>query len=127
MGSPPMNLIHARRAAGAVAFDGGAVAVPDALGQGPVVLGVRPEHVHVRGSAWSPPEPDGAAFDAQIDAVEIVGDQQILLLRAGATMACRVEPAFPARAGDRVHAWIDPRRVHLFDSATGSALWHARH
>jgi hypothetical protein len=42
----------------------------------------------------------------------------------GRRLIARVEPSFPAMRGDRVRAWLNPDRLHLFDPETGAAIRH---
>jgi ABC-type sugar transport system ATPase subunit len=113
IGSPPMNLIPGGLGRGGVIR--GAAA--------PVILGVRPEHVHIAGSRWAGRTGSEETFEAVVEVVESVGDQTLLDLEAsGDRLIARVEPSFPAVRGDRVRAWLDPAHLHLFDAATGEAL-----
>ncbi len=134
IGSPPMNLLPVRQVGRDLVWDGGVAGAPDAprVPGERATLGVRPEHVHVAGSAWAPADttepagPDDRMIDAVVDVVEAVGDQTILFLNAGsAILAARVEPSFPARSGDALRIRLDPRHLHLFDPDSGDALWHA--
>jgi ABC-type sugar transport system ATPase subunit len=100
LGTPPMNLLRRERE----------------------VVGVRPEHVHVGGSRWAPPEPPAGALEAIVELVEPAGDHTLLRLHAGdETLVARVEPGFAAAPGDRRRAWFADGAQQRFDAATGRA------
>jgi len=126
MGNPPMNLGEARRAGeGTLAWGSVTVAVNNIPAGERFVLGVRPEHVHIEGSRWSGTSRADGTFGALVDVVESIGDQILLELDAGGRrLIARVEPSFPAMRGDRVRAWLNPDRLHLFDPETGAAIRH---
>jgi len=127
LGNPPMNLPPVSCDGNVARWNGGEAAVAGAPAADAVTLGVRPEHVHIDGSRWAPPIPAGVpAFDATVDLIESAGDQNLIFLIAGdASLVARVEPALRPAPGARVRAWLDPSRLHIFDPATGAALWHA--
>ncbi|MGH6923524.1 MAG: ABC transporter ATP-binding protein [Propylenella sp.] len=126
MGNPPMNLAEAGRAGDrTLAWGAVTIAVNDLPAGERFVLGVRPEHVHIEGSRWSGTTRAEGTFDALVDVVESIGDQILLELDAGGRrLIARVEPSFPAMRGDRVRAWLNPDRLHLFDPETGAAIRH---
>jgi multiple sugar transport system ATP-binding protein len=130
IGSPPMNLVPVRRRLnGSLEWGNGSSIVPAPPGlpavSGELVLGVRPEHVHVEGSRWSDGARRGEMFPATVDVVESAGDQVfIAMVATGQTLVARVEPTFLPPPGSAVTAWFDPDRLHVFDPATGSALAH---
>ncbi|HUR40519.1 MAG TPA: TOBE domain-containing protein, partial [Verrucomicrobiae bacterium] len=88
-----------------------------------LMLGVRAEHVHLRGSRWAIAHAEAAALRARIERIEPAGDQSFLWLdAAGAPLVARVEPDFAARPGDAVELALDPGGLHLFDAASGERL-----
>ncbi|HYH28472.1 MAG TPA: ABC transporter ATP-binding protein [Actinomycetota bacterium] len=122
VGTPPMNVVGASASDGSLRAGGVDIAGSDAPGSD-VLIGVRPEHVHVRGSRWSAQAPEGPAFAATLSVVEPAGDQTLLVLETAAgPLTARVEPAFAARTGDVLEVWLDPQRIHLFDPSTQRAL-----
>lgn len=122
LGTPPMNILRARVQDGAIFVDDARVAPSDG-GSGDVVMGIRPEHVHVRGSRWSTNLPEGDVFPATVELVESAGDQVYLTLQAApGTVVARVEPSLRPSPGASVDIWFDPGRVHLFDPETERAL-----
>ena len=123
IGSPRMNTIPARIAtvmggAARVELPGGTtVRVPlngDSLPPGPVVLGIRPEHVTLA---------EGGA-PGRVTLAEHLGAETILHVDvAGATLLARTDGRAPQRIGDAVGLTLDPRWCHLFEPA-GPALIH---
>ena len=122
IGSPPMNVFPAAVQDGAVVADPIGVAAA-AAPPGPVLAGVRPEHVHVRGSRWSAHAEPGPVFPATVDLLESVGDQSFVTLMAGTHKLCaRVEPSFDPSLGESLEVWLDAGKIHLFDPSSGRAL-----
>ncbi len=124
IGSPPMNLLPAivRIVDGepwAEVAEAGRVRLgahaPAGISDGrPVVLGVRPEHLHVG---------DGQ-LAATVGAVEWLGhERHIVLEMPGGTMTVRepTEGAAPT-AGAAVAITAEPDEVHLFDLASGERI-----
>jgi multiple sugar transport system ATP-binding protein len=121
IGSPQMNILPAAVEKGAVIA--GPIAVRSRAPSGPVLAGVRPEHVHVRGSRWSEHVEPGLTFPATVDFFESVGDQAFVTVVAGEhTICARVEPSFQAAPGDELVVWLDAPRLHLFDPSSGRSL-----
>src|SRR5205823_4086579 len=97
-----------------------------------VVVGLRPEAVHL--SLQQPPA-ESPACQAEVYAVEPLGDENIVDLRIGAAhgetllqggdaaaLRARTAPAVRPRVGDKV--WITPvaADVHVFDPQTEEAI-----
>jgi multiple sugar transport system ATP-binding protein len=97
-----------------------------------VVIGLRPESVHL-----SLQQPSGAvaAFQAEVYAVEPLGDENIVDLRIAAlsgsppgqgagpgALRARTAPAFRPRVGDKVWVTPDVAEVHVFDPSTEEAI-----
>jgi multiple sugar transport system ATP-binding protein len=122
LGTPPMNILPVRMQDGAI-WAAGVRLAPAGNGSGEMVLGVRPEHVHVRGSRWSANVPQENAFPATAELVESAGDQVFLTLEgAPGTIVARVEPSLRPSPGTRFEVWLDPSRIHLFDPETERSL-----
>ncbi|MEQ8586871.1 MAG: sn-glycerol-3-phosphate ABC transporter ATP-binding protein UgpC [Thalassobaculaceae bacterium] len=125
IGSPAMNLLPARIEGGAVVLDDASqptriegIGKSDA-GDGPVILGIRPEHFDlVEDGAGG-----GIGFDVEV--VEDLGDTCVLHgVLAGApqaTVRVPAEIALPSR-GDRLTVVPGTRRCHLFDRDTGQRM-----
>ncbi len=130
IGSPRMNAIPARVAtmvggAARLELPGGAVShVPlggARLAPGPVVLGIRPEHVAVDDAASL-----GEGMAGTVALAEHLGAETILHVEVAPDLAvvARADGRAPQRIGDRVTLFLDPRFCHLFDPA-GPALLNA--
>ena len=126
IGEPSMNFFECRVDAASSRLDG-PIAYPatdslvraarDAAG-GRVVLGIRPESVTLGG--------DTATFEGRVDLIEPVGERSLLYvsLRDGPTVTASVPGDVAVAETDRLTIGIPPRRVHLFDADTGTALRH---
>ena len=122
LGAPAMAFIDGELD-GEGRFRGGAIDVAPAAGAarpgrgpgaGPVVLGVRPEHVEIRA--------DGA-LQAEVTLVEPMGNHQVVWLRSGAhTLGALVHDTRTFAPGERVGFAIDAARVSLFDPQDGRRL-----
>ncbi|RMI03681.1 ABC transporter ATP-binding protein [Cellulomonas triticagri] len=126
LGEPEINLLPAEVSAGTLTAPGvttprGWLPPGTAAATGPVVLGVRPEHVHLGG-------PDGgsdgdARLPAEVALVERRGDDAYVTLRADTTrLVAKVPADTPLRVGDAATARFAATRVHAFDATTGAAL-----
>ncbi len=149
IGSPAMNFfpgeVRADDAGGALRFRaaGGAfdVALPASFAHAldrrgaerPVILGIRPEHVHLADGAAAAvapnvgvgtPSGDGRVFRARIESSEPLGSETFLF-------ACAGDHEFTARGaggsggpqpGRDALLAIDAEHVHLFDPETGESL-----
>jgi sn-glycerol 3-phosphate transport system ATP-binding protein len=126
MGSPPMNLIPARLRSGILHIGGAALtAVPSP--DGPVTVGVRPEHLQLH-SAYSE-----GMVPARVDFVEPLGSHVLVtaLVDAredelpGASAETRVIVQAPAgtelESGTRIGLVMPPERTYFFDTLTGDA------
>jgi multiple sugar transport system ATP-binding protein len=123
VGTPPMNVLPAMVMDGAVRVGDAEVAPVPPGPAGQLLLGIRPEHVHVRGSRWSGHAADGILLPATVDLVETAGDQVVLFLSTSTgPLAARVEPAFRPEPGSSLEVWLDPNRLHLFDPRTERAV-----
>ncbi len=123
VGSPPMNLIDGKLISGRAVMADEAFELPYAGVNGAategraLTFGIRPEDVQV--------EP-GAPIEAIVHDIENHGVEKILTLRVGDTTLRATVSAQTDVAIDRPvrFAW-DPKRVVLFDRATGASLQHA--
>ena len=87
----------------------------------PVILGLRPEHLH---DARTLPAADPArTFPATIEVCEPMGAETFLHLRVGtATLIARVAPGPHHTVGTILPLALALEHAHLFDAATGLAL-----
>jgi multiple sugar transport system ATP-binding protein len=82
---------------------------------GPILVGIRPEHVALDGRG-------AASGEAEVRVVEPLGSDALVHLDAGgAALVAKVVGIPVVQAGDRVSVWIDPAQLHLFD-ANGARL-----
>jgi multiple sugar transport system ATP-binding protein len=116
LGSPPMNLLPAVAARGAIRIGNTALAAPHPLCDGPVTLGIRPEDLEpcedgpLRGEVMSV-EPLGAET---ILGLRIPGTDRDLLVRAGRNAT--------ARLGEMIGLRAPTAALHIFDAATGRRI-----
>lgn len=126
IGSPRMNTVPGRvtAAEGGVAHielqASGALQAPlrgAALPPGPVLVGIRPEHILVDA---------GPGVPGTVALAEHLGAETILHIDMadGTTLVARSEGRAPQRVGQAVTVTIDPQFCHLFDPA-GPALVNA--
>jgi multiple sugar transport system ATP-binding protein len=117
IGTPPMNLLNAVLAAddGRPVVELAGRRIPldaDRLNggrvrPGPVVFGVRPEHVQLS------PAGEPAGWTGRVAAVEYLGRENLVYVQSdGVTLASLTSGA--VAAGDAVQLVIDPAGIHLF-------------
>jgi multiple sugar transport system ATP-binding protein len=95
--------------------------VGKAPASGEVVLGIRPEHLHLATEAAA--TADQTALDATVDLVEPLGGEALVHVRAGAhELTARTRSRDLPDVGDRIQLVADGRRVHLFDAASGAVV-----
>jgi len=81
---------------------------------GPIVFGVRPEHVSLS---------DAGAYRGAVLASEYLGTTQIITLDTpNGELKARIGSAQVARVGETVGLDFDPKTITLFDEANGRAL-----
>jgi len=132
IGMPPMNLLSGRlhRQGSALHFDGGGLwldwpaghpAFPQGPPEGEVILGVRPQHLHVvslTNSVASPGHLPGAARTSglRLASVESTGDRTWLHLTTpdGAVITALSPSAAPATHPAVVEAEVNPAELHFF-------------
>ena len=145
IGSPPMNLVAATVEDGRLRLPFVTVELPPALR---AAVGTRPLLiVGLRAEAFEDPaqagESMGATFQARVDVVEWLGNEQYAYVpydatSAGARLAelaremdaerprsqlvVAVDPRRRLERGATLPLRVDPRRMHLFDPESGAAL-----
>ena len=120
IGSPPMNFLRFEGTVGRgtteVALGEARFAMPalEEGAHGPLVLGVRPEHVAL----------DYAApYRGRVLATEYLGTTQIVTLDTShGHIKARVRSDAPVRFGEATGLALDARTLSLFDAASGRAL-----
>ena len=133
IGSPTMNLLEVRlRREGDALFaerPGMRIELPAALAETlarhrdrEVVLGVRPEHVHLVAPTGAPD------LEATVEFTEQLGSEMLVSVTVAATRltVARAAPDLDLVAGAPVSLRFDRDHLHLFDRATETALAHGR-
>ena len=133
IGSPPMNLLRGHTRAG---VDGALRFLPEGADpatalalpgdgpsvNGPVVLGVRAEHLRLADAG------DPAAWPFRVEVVEMLGAERLLHGRLGAAavaplVTCRIDADRPAPvAGMAIGLRPDVGALHWFDAESGRRL-----
>jgi multiple sugar transport system ATP-binding protein len=86
-----------------------------------VVLGIRPEHLHLASETQATSEQ--TALDATVDLVEPLGGEALVHVRAGPhELTAKTRSRDLPEVGDRIQLVADGRRVHLFDAASGAVV-----
>jgi multiple sugar transport system ATP-binding protein len=148
IGSPPMNLVAATVEDGRLRLPFVTVELPPDLRAS---VGTRPLLiVGIRAEAFEDParadESTGAAFQARVDVVEWLGNEQYAYLpydtpsgearlaelardldaeRLRSQLVVAVDPRQRLDRGAQLPLRVDPRRMHLFDPESGAALTRA--
>ena len=114
IGAPPMNLLPARRDGAMLAI--GALRLPvSGGGDGPLLAGIRPEHLVPEGTPGTLPFATTPAV-----LVEPLGSDTLVSIEIAGTMAiARLPPRPVRRAGQSVALAVAPEHVHVFDATTG--------
>ncbi len=141
IGSPAMNLLKARLTEGGATLAGAviplspgvrAAAARDKLSE--LVLGVRPEHLHLVAAAAAPASgvgtaptaaAAGAALPGEVLLVEELGADALLHVRLaedGGSVVARTEGRKSPAPGQRVAFRVQPDDVFAFHPATGARL-----
>jgi multiple sugar transport system ATP-binding protein len=117
IGSPAMNFLKGRvEAPGTFLAEGGArLPLPEVAAEAgrAIVYGIRPEHIDI-GEGGVP---------ARISVLEPTGSETQVFARMGSDpIDAVVKDRLQASPGDEIPLRIDPRRVHVFDGASGARL-----
>jgi multiple sugar transport system ATP-binding protein len=100
IGSPAMNLVPA--------------SVIDGTGGADRIAGFRPEHVRVRNGRV-----DGIDFEARVEVVEYLGDEQLVhMTRKDTPMQAKLPVEETVNAGDELTFSIPREKLYLFDAET---------
>jgi multiple sugar transport system ATP-binding protein len=121
IGSPPMNFLRfeAGLAAGdrAIEFPNASIAVPeilDAKAPGPLVLGVRPEHIRFA---------DAAPVRGRVFGAEYLGTTQIVTVDTEqGQVKARLPSSLAVQVGETVGLNFRSNALSLFDAQTGAAI-----
>ncbi len=124
VGSPPMN-VFAGRVTGGV-FEGAGLRLPlpgIAGATGEVLLGVRPEDVHLAGTLE--PGRAGTPFAARVEVIELLGARAIVTFALGdSEIKAVLEERQLETLGEDAEASLvfDRHRLHLFDAESGERV-----
>ena len=104
IGAPPMNLLHE-------------VSGIDAR----TILGIRPEHLRIKGATQATDKGDGHSFSAQVYALEMLGAERLVYARIGnEEVVVRTDVVMdPPAIGDALELLAEHHHVHWFDKKTG--------
>ncbi|HEX7900317.1 MAG TPA: sn-glycerol-3-phosphate ABC transporter ATP-binding protein UgpC [Planctomycetota bacterium] len=113
VGTPPMNFLDGRVAAGVFEGCGLRLQVPGGV-DGPAVLGLRPELLCDR----PPADANGSAapLRLRVSVVEPLGDRvdAALTTLSSVPLVGRLDARCALREGEERELWLDTRRLHLF-------------
>jgi multiple sugar transport system ATP-binding protein len=115
IGSPTMNLVQGQgRGPQGFALAGSHLALPCPATDGPVLLGLRPEHLALD---------DGAAWRGVVSLVEPTGaDTYVVVKTEAADVTVRVAPLTPVAVGDTVGLRLTTEAPSWFDVSTQRRL-----
>jgi multiple sugar transport system ATP-binding protein len=150
MGSPSMNMVHARIDGSRVLFGGHSLPMPAHAPshlQGDVVLGIRPSafsesddtdmpsmqvevglveelgsEAHLLFNVRAPAVTSDEALAASSEAGDAVGPSLLLTDEGSTQFTAAVDSSTRATVGSRVNLTVDPQEFHFFDPTTGSSL-----
>jgi multiple sugar transport system ATP-binding protein len=152
IGSPPMNFVPAQCVGGELRLPFTSFELPsemrEAVGDREyVMVGLRPERFEDHGLMEAGKADTGQVFEAQIDVVEWLGNEQYAYVPYEADPALMASLAELAKDLDSEHLrsqlvvaldpasaisdrssakiWFDPHRMHIFDAGTGANLTRA--
>jgi multiple sugar transport system ATP-binding protein len=149
IGSPPMNFLPARPEGNRLTTPFGAVELDEkraaaVAGRDLLLVGIRPEYFEDASLVDEAKRPLGTLFRARVDVTEWLGDQQYAYipyeapaeittqlrdlsreldseeLRTQAIVS--IDSTSRIREGREAEFWLDTRKVHVFDPATGENL-----
>ena len=149
IGSPPMNFLPAEVKGNQVELPFGTVTIPEekaakAQGKGLLMAGIRPEHFEDASVVDEDKVSDEATFNATVDVVEWLGNEAYAYIPFEAPpevakqlqqlerdldgeslrtqLVIGLDGASRISEGDEATIWVDARKIHLFDPATGDNL-----
>ncbi len=147
IGSPPMNFVPAEVDGTSVKLPFGTVQIPEekaakAQGKGLLIAGIRPEHFE--DASVMETKKEGSTFTARVDATEWLGNESYAYIPFEAPpevqdqltqlekdldgesmrtqLVISLDGASRIAEGDEAEIWVDARKIHLFEAATGENL-----
>jgi multiple sugar transport system ATP-binding protein len=149
IGSPPMNFLPAKVTGDSVELPFGTVKIPaekaaKAKGKDLLIAGIRPEHFEDASVVDSDKATSDATFHAKVDVVEWLGNEAYAYVPFEAPpevekqlqqlerdldgeslrtqLVISLDGASRISEGDDATIWVDARKIHLFDPASGDNL-----
>ena len=117
IGSPAMNLLPGRIAGGRVVLDGGGQLPTSGAAEGPVLYGIRPEHLDL----VAPDTP--GALTGTVGLIESTGTAMFVEVKTdGPTLHALFTDRPTLHRGDRIGLRPKPGLVHLFHAESGERL-----
>ena len=147
IGSPPMNFVPAEVDGTSVKLPFGTVQISEekaakAQGKGLLIAGIRPQHFE--DASVMETKKEGSTFTAHVDATEWLGNESYAYIPFEAPpevqaqltqlerdldgesmrtqLVISLDGASRIAEGDEAEIWVDARKIHLFDPATGENL-----
>ncbi len=131
IGSPRMNLFDASvvRRGDALVLDAGGleITLPPSYAaligdRETVVVGIRPEDIHPADRV--PPGVEPHEFEGTVDFVEPLGSDTIVHIKTpGPVLLMKVPGSYPVSIGDKVKAYMNLKKLHVFDKASEKAIF----
>jgi sn-glycerol 3-phosphate transport system ATP-binding protein len=115
IGSPPMNLLEGQADGAQFVVAGMALPLPAAAPRnGPLLLGVRPEHAEVGSAGWA----------LTVDVVEMLGAERLIYCKLGDSLfTVRQEATHTAPAvGQTIQVQVQAHHLHWFDPQTRARI-----
>jgi multiple sugar transport system ATP-binding protein len=149
IGSPPMNFLPAKVTGDSVELPFGTVKIPadkaaKAQGKDLLIAGIRPEHFEDANVVDTDKATGDATFHAKVDVVEWLGNEAYAYVPFEAPpevekqlqqlerdldgeslrtqLVISLDGASRISEGDDATIWVDARKIHLFDPASGENL-----
>jgi multiple sugar transport system ATP-binding protein len=121
MGSPSMNFMSGTLTEGGVKLDAGSfirMEVPAGTPQ-KIILGIRPEHIHIANEETLSRRPNAARVTARVEVVEPTGAETIvIMLLDGKEITSRFAPDLAPGTGETIELAFDMDKACLFDPTT---------
>ena len=120
IGSPSMNFFDGivnRDNGMAVASNGLKIELPSGSANGPIVFGLRPEHLQTDS------QPGLQAIDGTVEVVEPLGAETILEISVrDTTLLARIKGELLPAIGSAMRFYVDPNRIYLFRKEDGTRI-----
>ena len=116
IGAPPMNLMKGQAGGSRFSVGGQTLALPGvAPRSGELILGARPEHVHIR---------DEGPWPMKVDVLEMLGAERLVYGHIGSEpFTLRIDGTdVPPKVGQTIHLQVAPQHLHWFDAASGARV-----